>query len=76
MGPDCASGGVCDRSDAVEAAILAMARRAAGDDALACGEITPAMLAALRGRLDVSAQVAAHGRMTELKAGDFAWLAG
>ena len=44
--------------------------------ALGCGAVTAAQLAALSGRLDVAAQVPAHGRMTALKAGDFAWLSG
>ena len=69
------SGGICGRTAAVQAAILARVRTAEDDATLACGAVTPAMLTAIAGRLDVSAQVAAHGRMTALKAGDFAWLA-
>ena len=69
------SGGICGRTAAVQAAVLARVRTAADDETLACGAVTPTMLTALAGRLDVSAQVAAHGRMTALKAGDFAWLA-
>ena len=69
------SGGICGRTAAVQAAILARVRTAEDDETLACGAVTPTMLTALAGRLDVSAQVSAHGRMTALKAGDFAWLA-
>ena len=69
------SGGICGRTAAVQAAVLARVRTAEDDATLACGAVTPAMLTAIAGRLDVSAQVAAHGRMTALKAGDFAWLA-
>ena len=69
------SGGICGRTAAVQAAVLARVRTAEDDATLACGAITPAMLTAIAGRLDVSAQVSAHGRMTALKAGDFAWLA-
>ena len=69
------SGGICGRTAAVQAAVLARVRTAEDDATLACGAVTPTMLTALAGRLDVSAQVAAHGRMTALKAGDFAWLA-
>ena len=69
------SGGICGRTAAVQAAILARVRTAEDDAVLACGAVTPAMLTAIAGRLDVSAQVVAHGRMTALKAGDFAWLA-
>ena len=69
------SGGICGRTAAVQAAILARVRMAEDDAMLACGAVTPAMLTAIAGRLDVSAQVAAHGRMTALEVGDFAWLA-
>ena len=69
------SGGICGRTAAVQAAVLARVRTAEDDATLACGAVTPAMLTAIAGRLDVSAQVSAHGRMTALKAGDFAWLA-
>ena len=69
------SGGICGRTAAVQAAVLARVRTAEDDATLACGAITPTMLTAIAGRLDVSAQVSAHGRMTALKAGDFAWLA-
>ena len=69
------SGGICGRTAAVQAAVLARVRTAEDDATLACGAVTPAMLTAIAGRLDVSAQVSAHGRMTALEAGDFAWLA-
>ena len=68
------SGGICGRTAAVLAAVLARVRTAEDDETLACGAVTPTMLTAIAGRLDVSAQVAAHGRMTALEAGDFAWL--
>ena len=74
-GAPVASGGICGRTAAVQAAVLARVRTAEDDATLACGAVTSAMLTAIAGRLDVSAQVSAHGRMTALKAGDFAWLA-
>ncbi len=68
------AGGICGRSTAVQAAILARVRASEGDATLGCGAITPQQLAAISGRLDLSAQVQAHGRMTALRGGDFAWL--
>ena len=67
--------GICGRTPAVQAAILA--RVQANDAAVAtCAQVTAAHLSAVTGTLDVSAQVTAHGRMTALKAGDFAGLTG
>ena len=66
--------GICTRTDAVEAAILARVRANEDNAALACGAVTTAMLAAISGSLDVRVQVSAHGRMTALRGGDFAWL--
>ena len=68
------TGGICDRTPAVQSAILERVRTAENDAGLQCGDITPARLVAIGGRLDLSAQ-ARNGRMTALKAGDFAWLA-
>ena len=68
------TGGICDRTPAVQSAILERVRAAENDDSLLCGDITPARLVAIGGRLDLSAQ-ARNGRMTALGAGDFAWLA-
>ena len=63
--------GVCDRSPAVAAAIVAkLASREV------CSDVTEADLPTVTGRLDVSAQVDAHGRMTALRTGDFAGLTG
>ena len=66
---------ICGRSPAVAAAILA--RVQANDSNVAtCTQVTASHLATVAGTLDVSAQVTAHGRMTALKAGDFAGLTG
>ncbi len=69
-----AAGGICARTPAVQSAILERVRTAESDDSLLCGAITPARLIAIGGRLDLSAQ-ASNGRLTALRAGDFAWLA-
>ena len=69
-----AARGICDRTAAVQTAILARVRADENDASLQCGDIGPARLVAIGGRLDLSAQ-ARNGRMTALKAGDFAWLA-
>ena len=68
------AGGICDRTAAVQTAILARVRADENDASLQCGDIGPVRLVAIGGRLDLSAQ-ARNGRMTALKAGDFAWLA-
>ena len=65
------SAGICRRSAAVQAAILA--RLADRDD---CAQVTGTDLAGITGRVDVSAQVAARGRMSALRTGDFAGLSG
>ena len=64
------TGGVCSRTPAVAAAIVE--RVDTGNNGLTCDDITDPQLIAITGRLDLSAQVSAHGRMTALKAGDFA----
>ena len=69
-----AAGGICARTPAVQSAILERVRTAENDDSLQCGAITPVRLIAIGGRLDLSAQ-ARNGRLTALRAGDFAWLA-
>ena len=69
-----AAGGICDRTAAVQSAILERVRAAENDDSLQCGDITAVRLLAIGGRLDLSAQ-ASNGRMTALRVGDFAWLA-
>ena len=67
--------GICGRSPAVQAAILA--RVQANDSNVAtCAQVTAAHLSAVTGTLDVSAQVTTHGRMTALSGGDFAGLTG
>ena len=68
------AGGICDRTAAVQTAILERVRADENDASLQCGDIGPIRLVAIGGRLDLSAQ-ARNGRMTALKAGDFAWLA-
>ena len=68
------AGGICDRTAAVQTAILARVRADENDASLQCGDIGPVRLVAIGGRLDLSAQ-ARNGRMTALRAGDFAWLA-
>ena len=68
------AGGICDRTAAVQTAILERVRADENDASLQCGDIGPVRLVAIGGRLDLSAQ-ARNGRMTALKAGDFAWLA-
>ena len=65
------TGGICGRTPAVTAAIVA-AVTAASD----CSQVTESQLGKIGGRLDVSAQVSKHGRMTALKAGDFNSLTG
>ena len=69
-----AAEGICARTPAVQSAILERVRTAESDDSLLCGDITPVRLIAIGGRLDLSAQ-ARNGRLTALRAGDFAWLA-
>ena len=69
-----AARGICDRTAAVQTAILERVRADENDASLQCGDIGPVRLVAIGGRLDLSAQ-ARNGRMTALKAGDFAWLA-
>ena len=69
-----AARGICDRTAAVQTAILARVRADENDASLQCGDIGPVRLVAIGGRLDLSAQ-ARNGRMTALRAGDFAWLA-
>ena len=66
------TGGVCSRTPAVAAAIVEQVRANEGNNSLTCDDITDPHLEAITGRLDLSAQVSAHGRMTALKAGDFA----
>ena len=67
--------GVCPRSPAVAAAIVA--KLGESDRTITtCSQVTEAHLQGITGTLDVSAQALAHGRMTALKAGDFAGLAG
>ena len=66
------TGGVCSRTPAVAAAIVERVRADEGNNGLTCDDITDPHLEAITGRLDLSAQVSAHGRMTALKAGDFA----
>ena len=68
------AGGICDRTAAVQTAILERVRADENDASLQCGDIGPVRLVAIGGRLDLSAQ-ARNGRMTALRAGDFAWLA-
>ena len=68
------AGGICDRTAAVQTAILARVRADENDASLQCGDVGPVRLVAIGGRLDLSAQ-ARNGRMTALKAGDFVWLA-
>ena len=63
--------GICGRSPAVQAAILERL-----PPATECARVMLSQLRAMTGRLDVSAQVSAHGRMTALKAGDFTNLEG
>ena len=65
------TGGICGRTPAVRDAIVA-AVTAASD----CSQVTGTHLGEIGGRLDVSAQVSKHGRMTALKAGDFNSLTG
>ena len=69
-----AARGICDRTAAVQTAILERVRADENDASLQCGDIGPVRLVAIGGRLDLSAQ-ARNGRMTALRAGDFAWLA-
>ena len=67
------TGGICARTPAVAAAIMERVRAAKGNNSLTCDDIDEQTdLLAITGRLDLSAQVSAHGRMTALKAGDFA----
>ena len=73
--------GICGRTPAVQAAILAKVNEAAQaakkedpPTVTSCTEVTATKLRAITGTLDVSAQVSTHGRMTALKAGDFAGL--
>ena len=67
--------GICGRTPAVQAAILA--RVQANDATVAtCTQVIASHLSAVTGTLDVSAQVSTHGRMAALKAGDFAGLTG
>ena len=70
------TGGICGRTPAVAAAIVDRVRADEGNNSLHCGNITDPHLAAIAGRLDVSAQVSKHGRMAALKAGDFDGLTG
>ena len=70
------TGGICGRTTAVVAAIVERVRADENDSNLHCDDISTTHLRAITGRLDVSAQVSAHGRMTTLKAGDFANLIG
>ena len=65
------TGGVCSRTPAVAAAIVERVRADESNNSLTCDDITDPHLEAITGRLDLSAQVSAHGRMTALKAGDF-----
>ena len=65
------TGGVCSRTPAVAAAIVERVRADESNNGLTCDDITDPHLEAITGRLDLSAQVSAHGRMTALKAGDF-----
>ena len=67
--------GICGRPPAVQAAILERVK-ANHPTVTSCTQVTVAHLSAVTGTLDVSAQVTAHGRMTALKAGDFAGLTG
>ena len=69
-----AARGICDRTATVQTAILERVRADENDASLQCGDIGPVRLVAIGGRLDLSAQ-ARNGRMTALRAGDFAWLA-
>ena len=73
---DTDSGGVCDRTAGVAAAIIANVRNREFDpqNRIRCGDIGATRLAAITGTLDVSPQATASGRMTSLKAGDFAGL--
>ena len=70
------SGGVCDRTAGVAAAIIANVRNREFDprNRIGCSDIGAARLAAITGALDVSPEATASGRMTGLKAGDFAGL--
>ena len=70
------SGGVCDRTTGVAAAIIANVRNREFDplNEIGCSDIGAARLGAITGTLDVSPQATASGRMTSLKAGDFAGL--
>ena len=70
------TGGICGRTPAVTAAIVERVRADEGDNNLHCDDINSTRLRAITGRLDVSAQVSKHGRMTALKAGDFDGLTG
>ena len=63
--------GVCGRSPAVAAAIVARVREE-NESVASCADVLLADLQGLAGTLDVSAQIAAHGRMTALESGDFA----
>ena len=73
---DTDSGGVCDRTSGVAAAIIANVRNREFDpqNRIRCDDIGATRLAAITGTLDVSPQATASGRMTSLKAGDFAGL--
>ena len=73
---DTESGGVCDRTAGVAAAIIANVRNREFDpqNRIRCDDIGATRLAAITGTLDVSPQATASGRMTGLKAGDFAGL--
>ena len=67
--------GICERSPAVQAAIVARLQEA-DPTVTSCTQVSGSDVRTVTGRLDVSAHVSAHGRMTALRAGDFTNLGG